>query len=472
MTVNKIYFTILVIFSICINQYFGYRGVYPIDSFVHFDASYNITAGKHPFKDWWLITAPFLLYLQSLFFFIFKANWFSYVLHASMINMVFTLFSFHFFSKLGLKKIYSFIYALGIAVLAYPAAGSPFVDHHATIFSILALYSLSLAILYEKNFYWFLAPMLLIFSFFSKQIPSAYLFVLISIVILVNYFFIKKIKKENLFYFFSGCFFSFLIIFSVFLINEIPLKNFLIQYIYYPATIGSERINNLEFGIKNVLGQFKFIYFSLIPLVFSTYFLTKIKNKNLVQKKEFLISFLFLTSILIFIYCQLLTMNQILIFCLIPISAAISHSYAVKYFNKKYLIYFVLIVFVFSTSKYHIRFNINKKFMELNNVDLSLALDAKIIHKKLAGLKWISSDYKESPTNEINLLVDIKNILQQDSARKIIITDYQFFVTILKNEFPSINSFYDDRSVPGKKNKFYNEYKNFYLSKLKKNKIQ
>ena len=82
---NIIYFIILAVFSIFINQYFGYLGVFPIDSFVNYDSSYNITAGNHPFKDYWTITGPLVVYLQSLFFLILGVNWFSYVLHASFL---------------------------------------------------------------------------------------------------------------------------------------------------------------------------------------------------------------------------------------------------------------------------------------------------------------------------------------------------------------------------------------------------
>ena len=94
-------------------------------------------------------------------------------------------------------------------------------------------------------------------------------------------------------------------------------------------------------------------------------------------------------------------MNQIFIFLLIPISAAFSHLYISRYYNKNFLKYFTLAIFIFSTGKYHIRFNENKKFMELINVDFNLALDAKKIDKSLSGLKWITPAYKENPSKEI-----------------------------------------------------------------------
>ena len=110
--------------------------------------------------------------------------------------------------------------------------------------------------------------------------------------------------------------------------------------------------------------------------------------------------------------------------------------------------------------------------MELVNVDFNIAVDAKKIDKRLAGLKWISPDYANEPLNEINLLIDSKNILSQIKERKIIITDYNFFSGILENQFASPNKWYDNLTIPRKKNKFYYEYKKFFLSKIKNNKIQ
>ena len=357
---NKIYFIILALFSVSINQYFANKGIFPIDNFLIFDAAYNITLGNHPFKDYWLITGPFLDYVQSLFFITFGVNWFSYVLHASIINMAFALFSFYFFLNLGLKNLYAFIYSIGISILAYPSIGTPFIDHHSVIFSLMALYSLSLGILLKKDLFWFLMPVFLVFSFFSKQIPSSYLMILFTIIISI-YFFSRNSNRNNLIFLFLGSLFSFLLIISVFYINDIPFMNFVTQYILYPSSLGDERINKLNIDFKNFIFQFKFIYLAMLPLIISIYFLIKSEGKNLVNKKEFIILLLFLSSILIIIYCQLLTRNQILIFFLIPISAALSHAYSVKFFNNKYLIYFIIVVFIFSTGKYHIRFNHEKK---------------------------------------------------------------------------------------------------------------
>ena len=182
---NKLLLLFLFIFSIAINQYYGNRGVFPIDSFLIFDSAFNIISGNHPFKDYWAITGFILDYIQSLIFLVLGINWFSYVFHASVLNMILTLYTFYFFSKVGLNVFYAFIYSLGVSILAYPSAGTPFIDHHAVIFSVMALYSLSIGILLKKNLFWFLVPLFLIFSFFSKQIPSPYLAILFTTIIIM-----------------------------------------------------------------------------------------------------------------------------------------------------------------------------------------------------------------------------------------------------------------------------------------------
>jgi len=469
---NFLLITFLGVFSLVFNFYYGYRGVYPIDSFTTFDSSYNIILGNHPFKDYWLITGPFLNYIQSLFFLIFGINWISYVLHASTMNMLLAIFSYYFFSKIGLNIFYAFIYSLGISILAYPSIGTPFADHHAVILSILSMYSLFLGIFFKKNFFWFITPLLIVFAFFSKQIPAAYIGILFGVVIFYYFFVEKSMSKKNFLYLCAGFLFSVLLISSVFLINEIPIKNFLTQYIYYPLSLGEKRFSDLNLDYGNFFGQFKFIFFSLIPLVVSLIIIINKKENKLFKNKNFVIGIIFIFLVLIFIYFQLMTLNQILIFSLIPISLAFSHVYIEKYYNKKYLIYFIIILFIFSIGKYHIRFNENKKFMELSGVDFNLAVNGNNLDKIFSGLKWITPHYANEPEKEIDLLLDSINYLSNVNERKNIITDYQFFSILLKNPFASPNKFYDGQGIPGKKNKYYNKHKDFFLEKIKTNKIQ
>ena len=102
----------LIFFSIILNQYHGYVGILPIDSFLIYDAGYKLINGFHPFKDYWSITGPILDYIQLFFFKILGVNWFSYVFHSAFINFVLTVIFFSFLIKLGLPRINSFIYTV------------------------------------------------------------------------------------------------------------------------------------------------------------------------------------------------------------------------------------------------------------------------------------------------------------------------------------------------------------------------
>ena len=472
--VKKVFFYIFILSSsaLLFTFYYGFRGVLPIDSFLIYDAGYKVLNGYHPFKDYWSITGPILDYFQFIFFKAFGVGWFSYVLHASIINLLLTLLTFYFFLKLGLKKNYSFIYSLSVSILAYPSIGSPFMDHHAVIFSLISLIYLILAIKLEKNIYWFLIPIFLFISFLSKQIPSSYLLILFLIIIFIHLFLISLKKLNIIFYLSAGSIFSLIIFATIFYTNQIPLKNFLIQYIYYPMGIGETRGSNISLSFKNFILQFKFIHFSILPLIFVLLKIIKKMKNSIETKKDVLIIVLSIFSILIFIYSQILTKNQILIFFLIPFVLGISHYFFKKYFENKVIIIPLLLILIFSTSKYHIRFNVEKKFMELSNVDLNLAIDAKILDNSIKGLKWITSDYPLDPSTEINLLSELKKTISEDDTKKIVITDYQVFPSILEIKNISPNKWFDILSVPNEDNIYYENYKNFFIRKLKEQNIE
>ena len=65
---NLFYFLLLIFFSFSINQYYGYRGILPIDSFLIFNSGFDFLNGHFPFKDYWTIKEPFIDFLQAIFF--------------------------------------------------------------------------------------------------------------------------------------------------------------------------------------------------------------------------------------------------------------------------------------------------------------------------------------------------------------------------------------------------------------------
>ena len=134
-----IYPIVLALFSLSINQYYGYVGILPIDSFLIFNSGYDLLNGFYPFKDYWTIKEPFIDLLQALFFKVLGVSWFSYVLHASFFNFLISLSTYFILRYFSLSSNLSFLYSLCVAALTYPTAGTPFSDHHTLIFCILSL---------------------------------------------------------------------------------------------------------------------------------------------------------------------------------------------------------------------------------------------------------------------------------------------------------------------------------------------
>ena len=56
-------------------------------------------------------------------------------------------------------------------------------------------------------------------------------------------------------------------------------------------------------------------------------------------------------------------------------------------------------------TKYHFRYNEQKKFMELENVNFQLAVDAGKINKMFSGLNWITTHFSQNPEQEIKNLI-------------------------------------------------------------------
>ena len=124
-------------------------------------------------------------------------------------------------------------------------------------------------------------------------------------------------------------------------------------------------------------------------------------------------------------------------------------------------------------TKFHIRFNEERKFNELENINLSKGIDAKILSNKLEGLKWITYLYPDEPQKELNNLKKILGILKDDKLKKIIITEYQVISPILDVYDNSPNQWHHPSvSFPLKGNKYFQTYKNYFISNIKKKNIE
>tara|TARA_B100000131_G_C17980813_1_gene558538 strand:- start:315 stop:959 length:645 start_codon:yes stop_codon:yes gene_type:complete len=170
-----------------------------------------------------------------------------------------------------------------------------------------------------------------------------------------------------------------------------------------------------------------------------------------------------------------MTKNQTFIFFLIPLLAAFSHIELSKSKIKlrKKINIIIIFVCIFATFKYHLRYNEGRKFHELKNTNFNLAIDAEKINAKLSGLNWISPQYKDNPKKEVLIINKIKNILDADKRKKMLITNHSFFSIILNENLFSPSRVYtgDGTTHPIKGNKYEGNYKELVKKLISKNDI-
>ena len=470
---NKILIYLFSVFliSFLANQYYAYLGVFPIDTFLIFNSSHDLLNGILPFKDVWTIKGPFIDLVQVLFFKILGISWLSYSSHASLFNSIFALSTFWTLKKFDLDLKYCFLYSILASLLMYPTYGIPFSDHHVSILSFLSIYSFILAIKTNDKFYWFLIPIFLFLAFCSKQVPASYFLILISFVSLI-YFYFNFDYRKILYAVVSSI--IILLIFLILIITyKIPINAIIEQYFLFPMSLGESRTDwvfPLEF--KRIVWRHKLSYLALAIPIFVLF--KNIRSSKRIVINDNLIIFTLVGTLLIFVFHQLMTINGLFIFFLIPIFCGFSHCFSKKYFKKKnYIINCLIILSFISTIYYQNKYISKRDTLLLRDVDLSKAVDAGVIDSKLKGLKWITNFYPDNPKKEISNIMKIMNIIKDDQRKKMLVTDYQFITVILPmKDYAASRFWWGHHGYPDKNNKYFYIWKKFLLNKIKENNIE
>jgi len=464
----------LLVYAFLINWYSGNIGVIPIDTFGFFDTGHSILKGSLPIRDFWIFTGLLVDYMEALFILIFGNNWNSHLAHGSFMNIVATISLFFFLKEFNLKKRYLVFYSISFATLCYPVTGTPFAYMHAYIFSLLAIFNLIIAIKKKNKLLWFVFPFICFFAFLSMQTPTIY--VLLILLITLSSYFYKSKDFLNLKFFFAGSIISIILFLFFLYITKTPIINFIYQYILFPLTIGEGRISSNELAyiglsdqlnFKRIFGEFKFIHVFFIPLIFLS-----IKNYKENSRFNNLTNYTIILCVFAFIFNQLITANQIYIFSLIPVLAATIHFNLIRLNINSKFFYLILFLVLLSTVKFHYRFNIDRKFIDLESIDKGKAISANLIHKNLNNLKWISKF--DEPSNEVGVIKQAVKVIAKDKRKKVLITHYQFISTILDQNLNILNRWYlwDNNTHPTEDHKYFEFYKSVVNKNIKSNNIK
>jgi len=467
---DNIYLIFLFLFAFIFNFYVASKGVLPIDTFLHYDSASRILDGVIPVRDYWVVHGVTLDYFQALFFLLFGINWSSYILHSSIFNALISITTFIYFLKIGLKKEYSILLSLSFSVLAYPISGTPFIDQNAIFLSLFGFYFFYFGININPKYLFFI-PTFFGPAFFSKPVPTVYLMFLM---ILSFIFYLVISKRFNLIKLpVIGSVF-FLIALYLFIISQkIDLEMFLTQLIYYPVSIGGGRFSSLNVNFDKIISNYKFI---LLPIIFSLFLLKNSFNKFTKDIRIFNFLIFILFSFLC-IYHQLLTKNQNFIFFLIPINLAFLILFLDEKFKDKSrikykgLIFGILIFCFFVTFKYHLRFNIDRKFHDLQNTNLENSVNAGKIDSSLTPLQWKTSNF-EDPLNEIKIINNAVKEIEKSDKNVILMTNHNFISSISPKKIYTISRTYDSISFPDKNNVYFKKFKSFLYDQINSKNLQ
>ena len=185
-----------------------------------------------------------------------------------------------------------------------------------------------------------------------------------------------------------------------------------------------------------------------------------------------MLNLIIILSCLAYFFNQLLTANQIYIFSLIPLLAAtLQINLNFLKIDSKYFLIIILIV-VFTTTKYHLRFNLDKKFHDLESTNKAQAIKASEINKNFNNLKWISSF--DDPKNEIKVIKAAVEVMTRDNRNKTLLTHYHFMSLISDQKFNILNRWYlwSNDTHPTENHKYYKFYRSFVNKNLLENKIE
>ena len=155
-----------------------------------------------------------------------------------------------------------------------------------------------------------------------------------------------------------------------------------------------------------------------------------------------------------------------------PVLTAFSH---ININTNKKIVSAALVLFcLFVTMKYHLRFNEDRKFHELNYSDFKLSSNAQEIDIKFKGLKWITPEFRNNSAEEIILINEIKEHLKNDTRTKMLMTNYSFFSAILEKNFfsPTRWHIFDGTDYPQKNSDYFVSYRNLLINSIEKNNVK
>jgi hypothetical protein len=158
--------------AFALNMHAGRIGFMPLDQSIAFDGAWRMLNGQLPWRDFMTPDGLVPIGLQAAFFAVFGVSWWSYLLHASLINGAAAALVFGYLRAAGLATAPSLSCALATGVWLYPQMGTPFRDQHSLFFSGVAVAGCCHAARSGRHGWWIAAGVAAGLAILSKPIPA------------------------------------------------------------------------------------------------------------------------------------------------------------------------------------------------------------------------------------------------------------------------------------------------------------
>ena len=157
--------------------HYGRIGYLPLDQSIVFDGAWRMfRSGQLPYRDYFTPSSLLPIVMQLVFFRVLGVSWFSYCLHAALMNGAFAALSFWLLRRWGCGRLPALAFAAFSAVVMYPPVGVPYGDQHS-LFFVSVTVALTTAAIQTRNValakaFWASVPLAALAAILSKQNPG------------------------------------------------------------------------------------------------------------------------------------------------------------------------------------------------------------------------------------------------------------------------------------------------------------
>lgn len=224
----------------------GHRGFSALDQSIVFDGAYRITQGQMQYRDFYAPFGPVSFLMQAGIFRVFNVSIEVYVLGAAILNLIATLVTLFILNSVYQRfNAAALIGAGATALWFYPPMGTPYADHNALLFNMIALLLLIRGLRRFSRWLFFFAGFVLALALLTKQNYAVFFLPVCLVLLLVGCYNALRTYFMSVFLVMLGLAIP-IISYLLWLYHKGALSCFIEYFIAIPGRLGIDRISNIS----------------------------------------------------------------------------------------------------------------------------------------------------------------------------------------------------------------------------------